>query len=200
MKKQIVILLSAVICSVVQLSFGDYQYRMSMKTSTTQIEKQLLLNIESGDYESISKIVMYLSPLLDAIKTRYGVDLKTELNAAAQKHDKDTMKSAVLKFVIYDILDLFYLSNDSSSQIQPEIRKMWITLAAANYVLISENVKTRSETSDEAVRNALKKALVYGFVFEEGSGKITGVKTDVLSECMTLVKSEFFKVYPDFSR
>jgi hypothetical protein len=74
-------------CSLFVPKLEAQSYRSELKVAPTDDYKAVFDYIEKKDYEKIEVALAYVTPVMDTIKSKFGVDLKPEIETALNKKD-----------------------------------------------------------------------------------------------------------------
>ena len=81
-------------------------YRLPSDKPATEIYSAMLSCAAAGDYTKVSESVASLGAIGAEIKDKFGVDVVSEINAAVESKNKESVVSALHKLVFYDIRNI----------------------------------------------------------------------------------------------
>ena len=117
---------------------------------------RLLLTYARGNrFESVEALLPLYEPLLDAFKSKYAQDVKSELATALASRNGLALRISVHHLVALDIKDFLGLAKNSWEE-SPEKAKVWLQAAQFDYSLLSPFVQNNRLNSDLEIRNLFR--------------------------------------------
>jgi hypothetical protein len=147
-------------CSVFVPKLEAQSYRKELEVAPTDVYKAVFDYIEKKDYEKIRTALVYISPVIDTLKNKFGVGLRLEIETALQKKDVPSLNATIRKLVFYDLLDTFYsIVKEGNSQPQDKLQA-WLKMAYLDYLFLSPTIVAEKKgfVADQEIKKIFKKA------------------------------------------
>ena len=175
-------------------------YRSELEVAPTDDYKAVFDYIGKRDYEKIKVALAYVTPVMDTIKSKFGVDLKSELETALRKKDIPLLNTAMRKLVFYDLWDTFdAIVKEGNSQPQDKLQA-WLKMAYLDYLFLSPAIATEKKAfpSDQEIKRIFKKA--HGSLSEQSpySQEEKGVDLKLFAEYAAQIEAIVLKLFPEF--
>jgi len=147
-------------CSLFVPKLEAQSYRSELEVAPTDVYKAVFDYIEKKDYEKIRTALVYISPVIDTLKNKFGVELRLEIETALQKKDVPSLNATIRKLVFYDLWDTFNsIVKEGNSQPQDKLQA-WLKLAYLDYLFLSPMVvaEKKGYAADQEIKKIFKKA------------------------------------------
>ncbi len=175
-------------------------YRSNLEIASTDVYKTVFDYIEKRDYEKIRLALSYVSPVLDTIKSKFGVDLKSELETALNNKDTTSLIASMRKLTFYDLKDILNaIVNEGKFQTVDKLQA-WIKMAYLDYLFLSPVIvdDKKGFSADQEIKRTFKKAhgALSGYSPYTQEGK--GVDPNLFAECTTQIEAMVLQLFPEF--
>jgi len=136
-------------------------YRDGLILSSTEFNRSLLGFIRERNFGKITRSIPALEPLLEALKTKYGPDLATDLRISAAKEDYADGLLLIQRLIYYDMKDLLQVGleiAEKSRETAPAATKL--RSAYLDYQILSPFIKDKNFDADRKIRNLFRTAML----------------------------------------
>jgi hypothetical protein len=175
-------------------------YRSSLEIAPTDVYKTVFDYIEKRDYERIGVALSYVSPVLDTIKNKFGVDLKPEIETALNKKDSPSLIASIRKLTFYDLKDILNaIVNEGEFQTVDKLQA-WIKMAYLDYLFLSPVIVAEKKgfAADQEIKRIFKKA--HGALSGDSPYTLEGKGVDpkLFAEYTDQIEAMVLQLFPEF--
>lgn len=187
-------------CSLFVPKLKAQSYRSELEVAPPDVYKTVFDDIEKRDYEKIRAVLSYVSPVLDTIKSKFGVDLKPEIETSLNKKDTPSLITSMRKLTFYDLKDILNaIVNEGKVQSVDKLQA-WIKMAYLDYLFLSPAIVAEKKgfAADQEIKRVFKKA--YGAL--SGHSPYTqeekGFDLNLFAEYTAQIEAIVLKLFPEF--
>jgi len=187
-------------CSLFVPKLEAQSYRSNLEIAPTDVYQAVFDYIEKRDYEKIRAALSYVSPVLDTIKNKFGVDLKPEIETALNEKDTPSLITSMRKLTFYDLKDILNaIVNEGKFQTVDKLQA-WIKMAYLDYLFLSPAIVAEKKgfAADQEIKRIFKKA--HGVL--SGDSPYTqeekGVDPKLFAEYATQIEAMVLQLFPEF--
>lgn len=130
-------------------------YRDSLTLPSLEINRNLITYAQAMDLQKISRTLPVIKPLTDALKTKFGIDVESEIRSALVVQDPARLLKATQQLVYFNIKDLMDLSlgllGESTSKARAKMKAAYL-----NYLLLSPFIQKVNLSSDQLIKNRFR--------------------------------------------
>jgi hypothetical protein len=177
------LLLFVILPDSASLSAQEY-IRERFPLPVPEILANIYSNLDREAYDTISKTLIILSPLLQYLEQKEGVDLRGRIASAIQSKDRKRVARELEQMVIIDISDL--LSFVNASRPMNETDKIHIRIALLEYNVIGPQIQEADFSTDQRVKNNFKKMQI--LLSENNSGSVKDLAMNILKDLRPLAQ------------
>ena len=156
-------------------------YRENLVASPFQIFNTMRSQFDGEEYDKLLKSMKVLSPWVEAMERKEGIDLLREMEGAVASKSRERVEFNLRRLVVVDLSDLLNFGEDSRPLNDKE--KMYLRTAVLEYNLISSEVQERSIQTDQRIKNNIKKMMILvnetGMVAEGVRGFAQAILNDI---------------------
>jgi hypothetical protein len=187
-------------CSLVVPKLEAQSYRSNLEIAPTDVYRTVFDYIEKRDYENIRVALSHVSPVLDTIRSKFGVDLKPEIETALNKKDTPSLITSMRKLTFYDLKDILNaIVNEGKVQSVDKLQA-WIKMAYLDYLFLSPTIVAEKKgfAADQEIKRNFKKAhatLAGNSPYFKGE---TGPDLKLFADCTTQIEGIVLKLFPEF--
>ena len=175
-------------------------YRTNLEIAPTDVYKSVFEYIEKKDYEKIRVALTYVSPVLDTIKSKFGVDLKPEIETALNKKDIPSLIASMRKLTFYDLKDILNaIVNEGNLQTADKLQA-WIKMAYLDYLFLSPVIVAEKKgfAADQEIKRIFKKAHGALSGYSPYVQEEKGVDPKLFAEYTNQIEAMVLQLFPVF--
>ena len=187
-------------CSLFVPKLEAQSYRSELEVAPTDVYKAVFDYIEKKDYEKIKVALAYVTPVMDTIKSKFGVDLKSEIETALRKKDIPLLNTAMRKLVFYDLWDTFdAIVKEGNSQPQDKLQA-WLKMAYLDYLFLSPaiTIEKKSFAVDQEIKKIFKKAHAALGEYSPYAQEEKGSNLMQFAEYANQIEGKCLELFPEF--
>ena len=176
---------------------------MAYDERRAEIYGDMLGHGNAENYLMILELLPSVAEITDEIKSRFGVDVVSEIDTAVGSKNRERVLLALYKMVFYDIKNIFATITESGHGLSPEEVRSLLKTAGIDYSLLSPKVKAISLTADNRIRELFQWAIFMvptekSSPFTQAGQKEMDAKLlSKLTKLMEKVEQECLKAFPD---
>jgi hypothetical protein len=156
--------------------FAQEYSRERFPIPVPEILANIYSNLDRGAYDTISKTLIILSPLLQDLEQKEGVDIRGRITEAIQSKNRERVARELERMVIIDISDLLNFVN--ASRPLNETDKIHIRIALLEYNVIGPQIQETDFSMDQRVKNSFKKMMI--LLSEDNPGSVKDLAKNIL--------------------
>jgi hypothetical protein len=187
-------------CSLFVPNLEAQSYRSNLEIAPTDVYKAVFDYIEKRDYEKIREALSYVSPVLDTIKSKFGVDLEPEIETAMNKKDIPLLIASMRKLTFYDLKDILNaIVNEGKFQSVDKLQ-VWIKMAYLDYLFLSPaiTIEKKSFAVDQEIKKIFKKAHAALGEYSPYTKEEKGSDVMQFAEYANQIEAKCLELFPEF--
>jgi len=175
-------------------------YRSVLEVAPTDVYQAVFDYIGKKDYEKIKVALAYVTPVMDTIKSKFGVDLEPEIETAMNKKDIPSLIASMRKLTFYDLKDILNaIVNEGKFQSVDKLQA-WIKMAYLDYLFLSPAIVAEKKgfAADQEIKRIFKKAHEALSGNSPYTQEEKGFNPKLFAECATQIEGIVLKLFPEF--
>ncbi|MBI3609294.1 MAG: hypothetical protein HY204_01160 [Nitrospirae bacterium] len=132
--------------------------REQLPVPMVQILQTMYSKLDQGNYDMAYKFLKVLTPVVQTLTQKEGVDLFKEMESAIRSQNKERIDLAFRRMVIMDISDLMSFVNDLHPLTERD--KVHARISLLEYYIISPRIAETNFMVDQRVKNNFRKMLL----------------------------------------
>ncbi|MBU1753011.1 hypothetical protein KKG56_04030 [bacterium] len=188
-----------VLCHVFSISSSSAQvYLEKIEIAPSKVYKSALENFEKKKYEEVDLAIYYIEPVMDAIKSEFGIDLKPEIQSGL-KAKGTSFCTAIRRLIFYDICLIFTSIDKEGKDYSTDKLRVWFKMAYINYLLLSPVLL--KDKANFAIDRKIKKMFSESYLCfgsESPYGKKIPPNLKLFRKRSVRIIEELIGVFPEF--
>lgn len=175
-------------------------YRSNLEIAPADVYKVVFDYIEKKDYEKIKVALAYVTPVMDTIKSKFGVDLKPEIETALNKKDIPSLIASMRKLTFYDLKDILNaIVNEGKVQSGDKLQA-WIKMAYLDYLFLSPAIVAEKKgfAADQGIKGNFKKAHATLSGDSPYAKEESGPDLKLFAEYAAQIENACLRLFPEF--
>jgi len=169
-------------------------YPSELKVAPIKVYESILTNFKEKKYANVKTALTFIDPIMVAVNTEFGIDLKPEIQAGLKARGEG-FNISIRRLIFYDICLMFAVISKGEENKQRVLFKM----CYANYCLLSTEFLRDSATFDldRRVRKMFMKAYL-DLGKESPYGGKTPSDMNLFKIHANEIMDELIRVFPEF--
>jgi hypothetical protein len=171
-------------------------YRTQLEIPPVKVFSAMLKFNAKGQYPQISKSIIVIEPLCNAICEHFDVDIKAELSSAVMSEDRTTVSKAITKMIFYDVMDILYSIDHGHGETCKDIL-VWVKMSYIEYQLIAGLIRKHDQSAYRTIEETFASLYRWG----EGLDKNTNVLEEDIKAAKKhtkMISSKLHAIFEEF--
>ncbi|MBI4356366.1 MAG: hypothetical protein HY559_00595 [Gammaproteobacteria bacterium] len=141
----------------ISFSASPQPYRNNLSHSPQEIYKSLLTFAQAQEFDKVKSYALFLTPVTQAFKEKYKVDIEKELVFALNKKDRVAVEKVLQALIYLDIKDLISVALEGGEEnFDIEQAKAKMQAAYLSYLLLSPFIQGNHFASDQGIKRKFR--------------------------------------------
>ena len=173
-------------------------YLEEIEIAPSKAYKSILENFEKKKYEEVKLALVFVEPVINTVKLKFGLDIKPEIQSGL-KAKGTSFCTAIRRLIFYDICLIFTSIDKEGKDYSTDKLRVWFKMAYINYLLLSPVLL--KDKANFAIDRKIKKMFSESYLCfgsESPYGKKIPPNLKLFRKRSVRIIEELIGVFPEF--
>jgi len=173
-------------------------YLEEIEIAPSKAYKSILENFEKKKYEEVKLALVFVEPVINTVKLKFGLDIKPEIQSGL-KAKGTSFCTAIRRLIFYDICLIFTSIDKEGKDYSTDKLRVWFKMAYINYLLLSPVLL--KDKANFAIDRKIKKMFSESYLCfgsESPYGKKIPPNLKLFRKRSVRIIEELSRVFPEF--
>lgn len=157
-KKTVWIIFAAILMLCPAALAQSQPYRDNLPLPASEIYQKMLSYAQDQDFEKVERSLQVTKPVTQALNSKFGANIETEIRDGVTKKDQDRVIRAIQRLISLDMKDLMLVGATAARESQDKAVAKFKS-AYLDYLLLSPYIQVKSFASDQKIKTLFRKAV-----------------------------------------